>query len=137
MKKQKQFLEMLKSGGLLLLKEGRVAEGKKVIFFPKYLKENMFVTSLNSCTFKQAKTNRKRPLVLTHPSSTFKRWKEKPLFPFLHLASPCLSYPRAPCSLVHHDGKACCPLHPFKSVAFNLLFTGDCPGAYEAKSIFK
>lgn len=51
---------MLKSSGLLLVREGRVAEGKKVIFFPKYLKENVFVTSFDSCSFKQAKTNIKK-----------------------------------------------------------------------------
>lgn len=46
--------------GLLLLKEGRAVKGKKAIFPPKYLKENVFVTALNSCSFKQARTNKKK-----------------------------------------------------------------------------
>lgn len=120
------------------VEQGGAVKGRKAFFFSKYLKKKkycLFVTSLNSRSFKQA--NRKRPRVATHPSSTFKRWKEKALFPFLRLASLCLCCPGAPWGLADPDGEAWWSPHPFKTVAFDFFFTGDCPGAYEAKSVFE
>lgn len=125
---------------LVYLELKRVEHSKagRQFFFSKHftkIKCCLFVTSLNSCSFKQA--NKKGPVVPTQPSFTFKRLQEKALFPLLRVASFSLCCPRAPRALAHRDGKACWPLQPFEAVAFHFLLAGNRPGAYEAKPVFE
>lgn len=106
-------------------------------FFSKYftkIKCCLFVTSLNSCSFKQA--NKKGQWCRHSPLPPSKAYRKRLYFPFC-VASFSLCCPRAPWALAHRDGEACWPLQPFEAVAFHFLLAGNRPGAYEAKPVFE